>query len=89
MGYTISRDENGNRIRVPLSPEAQKAQDRSLAPLRAACDDARLRGFGKGKGGEGQVVCPNCKGQLSYRVSPINGHIQGQCSTPGCSSWMT
>lgn len=35
------------------------------------------------------MACPICtNGQMSYRISPHNGHIHAQCSTPNCVRWM-
>lgn len=36
----------------------------------------------------GTIECPSCKGTLSYRISPINGHIWGRCKTKKCLQWM-
>jgi hypothetical protein len=36
----------------------------------------------------GHIICPKCGKKLNYRISPINGHIWGACSTDGCLSWM-
>jgi hypothetical protein len=43
----------------------------------------------KGKGGQGQFPCPvGCGGTLRWSMARSNGHMHGQCSTPGCVSWM-
>ena len=34
------------------------------------------------------VECPVCKGKLHLSQSAYNGHVHGQCETPGCVSWM-
>lgn len=34
------------------------------------------------------VECPACKGRLHLSQSAINGHVHGQCETPGCLKWM-
>lgn len=43
---------------------------------------------GKPTGGRGTIPCPNCAGELKYRIASSNGHIHAQCSTEGCASWM-
>lgn len=88
MGYKIQRDENGNRVKVPLSDGEQARMARHLAPIFAAHEDAKKRGIGKGKGGTGECKCPNCDGTIRYAVASINGHMHACCSTPGCASWM-
>lgn len=57
--------------------------------IGAVSDDAKTRGFKKGAGGKGQIVCPVCKtGELHYTVAGYNGHIWGRCTTKECVSWM-
>ena len=57
--------------------------------LEAVDKDRKVRGFRKGKGGQGSLPCPACNtGTLGYSVASYNGHIHGRCSTPGCVSWM-
>lgn len=34
------------------------------------------------------VECPECKGRLHLSQAASNGHVQGQCETPRCLSWM-
>jgi hypothetical protein len=56
---------------------------------RAVCSkNAKERGYGKGNGGSGQVVCPSCSGALRYTVSAYNGHMHGRCMKEGCVQWM-
>jgi len=56
---------------------------------KAAKDDARGKGFKKGKPGGGSLSCPICKiGTLRYSVAGLNGHMHAGCSTPNCVSWM-
>ena len=39
--------------------------------------------------GKAEVIeCPACKGRLHLSQSAYNGHVHGQCETPGCVSWM-
>jgi hypothetical protein len=40
------------------------------------------------RGVRGQIVCPNCGGQLNYKVAAYNGHISGRCSTDRCVSFI-
>ncbi len=36
-----------------------------------------------------ELPCPICEiGSLNYQISPRNGHIHAQCSTPDCVRWM-
>jgi hypothetical protein len=87
MGYKYIRDENGNRVKVPLSEEEQRRLDEQLAPMRAAHAHADLT-LGKLRPGVGIVDCPRCKtGKLHYHVAS-NGHMWCMCSTKGCASWM-
>jgi hypothetical protein len=89
MGYKYVRNENGERVKVPLSEEEEKRNAEMFAPMIAAHEDAKKRGLGRDKGGSGDVVCPRCKrGRVNYSVSATNGHIWGACSTAGCASWM-
>jgi len=38
---------------------------------------------------QSEMACPICtNGQMSYQISPHNGHIHAQCSTPDCVRWM-
>jgi hypothetical protein len=39
-------------------------------------------------GGAGAIDCPNCNGQISWAMSPDNGHVRGQCSTADCLKFM-
>lgn len=69
--------------------ERRARVERMSLGISAASDDAKARGYGKGKCGVGVVLCPVCKtGQLHYSVAGYNGHIHGRCTTPGCVSWM-
>lgn len=69
--------------------EANESFYRTIKAMRAAKRDAAVYGFGKGKGGNGEVKCPCCEGGiLYYRVSGYNGHMHAKCSTDGCASWL-
>lgn len=63
--------------------------NRGANARRAAHDDAKAKGLGKGHGGYGSIPCPSgCGGTLRYSVASYNGHMHGKCSTQGCVSWM-
>lgn len=76
--------------------EAEKSADEDLAQeqktmlaMRAAHEDAKRKGFGKGHGGHDSFPCPTgCGGHLYYRVASINGHMHAKCETSNCVSWM-
>lgn len=74
--------------------EAEKREDdaifaRTSKAHRAAHDDAKAKGFVKGKGGGDSIPCPVCTtGRLYYRVAAYNGHMHAKCETAGCVSWM-
>lgn len=76
--------------------EVEQDADSSLALLgkvmlarKAAHEDAKLKGFGKGRGGHDSFPCPTgCGGHLYYRVASINGHMHAKCETKDCVSWM-
>jgi hypothetical protein len=56
---------------------------------RAAHDDAKTKGYEKGKGGSGFIPCPACAGgTLCYSVDSRNGHMRVKCATLGCVSWI-
>jgi hypothetical protein len=43
----------------------------------------------KGRNHAETIDCPACKtGKLALSIAASNGHVHGQCSTPGCVSWM-
>ena len=88
MAYKYVRDENKKLVKVLMTEDEEREQSRRLAPMRAAHEDARARGLGVGKGGAGEVACPNCKGKIRYAVASCNGHMHGACTTPGCAAWM-
>jgi hypothetical protein len=84
-----------DKFEIMSQAEAEKEADereatanRGMMIRRAAHDDAKKRGLGKGHGGIGQIECPACKGKVSYSVASYKGHMHGLCSTPGCASWM-
>lgn len=37
---------------------------------------------------QGVIECPACKGRLHLSQAAYNGHVWGQCETPGCAQWM-
>lgn len=41
-------------------------------------------------GATGAIDCPVCgqPGALHFSRAGYNGHVHGQCNTPGCCSWM-
>ena len=66
-------------------PELEQVLD----AIRATHADAKEKGLGQGKGGQGMLPCPCCAGgKISYSVAGVNGYIWGQCSTPKCVRWM-
>jgi hypothetical protein len=83
------------RFEIVSREEAEKAADEQLeygevfaVARKLAHEDGKCMGFGKGRGGGGKVVCPKCGKRLIYAVAAYNGHMHGQCETPGCISWM-
>lgn len=42
----------------------------------------------KGRSASEVVECPACKGRLRLSIAGFNGHVHGQCETPGCVSWV-
>lgn len=58
--------------------------------LEAVKAESKRRGFKKGNGGRGTMACPipGCFGQVTFAVSPINGHIRVACSAAGCMQWI-
>lgn len=72
----------------------QKAFEESLARVESAvaviAEDVKAKGYKKGNGGQGELVCPACQtGKLLYSVSSYNGHLAAKCSTGGCVSFMS
>lgn len=69
--------------------EHNKHWEQLKLAMNAAHEDAKKRGFKKGKGGSAKIKCPCCTGgELRYSVASYNGHVHGKCSTPKCMSWM-
>lgn len=74
--------------------EAEEAESKAMwartsLAITAAHDDARQKGYRKGKSGVGSIPCPVCQqGHLHYSVAAYNGHMHGRCDTDGCVSWM-
>lgn len=82
---------SGEEILSSLPKENPKELERVadvFVALRACSDDAKAKGFKKGRGGNGQIVCPICKQTLRYSVAGYNGHLWGACETNGCVQWM-
>lgn len=76
---------------LPAKEDADASDDCFLDSLKAMAvchEDAKAKGFGKGRGGIGEVECPICNGRLRYSVAAINGHMWGACSSNGCARWM-
>lgn len=61
--------------------EKHRVVMKAIVPWRAAW---------KGKSGCEKIDCPACgaKFGLSLRISRVNGHVHGHCSTIECVSWM-
>ena len=38
------------------------------------------------EGGDGEIECPMCKGNLMYSIARSNKHIRMKCETKGCIS---
>ncbi len=71
-----------------LVADGEAAMQRSMLAFRVAHDDAKSKGFKRGKGGQSSVPCPACGGSLHYSVAEYNGHMHAKCETEGCVSWM-
>jgi hypothetical protein len=98
----IPRFVNGRKtwpcelFEIMSQADAEKEADERIVAMNActtarhaAKDDAKEKGFGKGRGGASSIPCPSCDGGvLRYSVASYNGHMHGKCSTPGCVSWM-
>ncbi len=74
------------RAGVPDADEAAADEARFMdviTGMNAAQADAKAMGFGVGKGGRGEFLCPICKrGQLHYSVAGVNGHLWDLRSFP-------
>ncbi len=69
--------------------DVERRTENVMTAMRAVQADAKRHGYGKGRGGQGAIACPSCEGgTLRYSVAGYNGHIWGNCSTPGCAKWM-
>lgn len=66
-----------------VAKEAKKWEQflEAVAALKA---DASARGFKRGNGGAGEIVCPVDGGRLRYSVAGCNGHMMAACSNQGC-----
>lgn len=82
-------------VKYPTRAEAEEKekeraeqQKKAMEAVIAAHEDAKAKGFGRGRGGVGEVKCPLCsQGMIRYSVASCNGHMHGRC-TSGCVSWM-
>lgn len=78
-------------LRLTTREEAEAAiarADASLERLRTCMTAIRAK-HGKARGLRGAMPCPTgCGGTLQYSIAGVNGHVWGQCSTPGCARWM-
>jgi hypothetical protein len=43
--------------------------------------------IGRKNGRNGVILCPICSNNLTWQRYD-NGHVHGQCATPGCLNWM-
>lgn len=95
---THTKDENPKeclKVQYRTREEAEKEEaareahsKKALSAMRAAHDDAKTKGYGKGNSGQDSMKCPLCTdGQLRYSVASYNGHMHAGC-TNGCVSWM-
>lgn len=81
---TMTREEAEKDADSSLTQQAK-----TLLAMMAAHEDAKRKGFGKGKGGHDSFPCPTgCGGHLYYRVASVNGHMHAKCETSNCVSWM-
>lgn len=77
------------RAKAGRSPEDEARIKATVSALDLVLADMKAKGLGEGKGGTGEVKCPNCgDGRLMYAVAACNGHVYGCCTTPGCTQWM-
>lgn len=60
----------------------------AMRMVESVCQEAKLRGFKKGQGGQGEMPCPKCGKNLYFTVASLNGHIWARCTTKGCLAWM-
>ena len=80
----MTREEAENELR-----EEEEATARHIKAMVAAHEDAKQRGFGRGRGGSGEVKCPCCEtGNIQYAVASYNGHMHARCTTQNCVTWM-
>jgi hypothetical protein len=97
--FACFRDESNGltceKAHFPMREEAEaekRADDAAFArhaqAHRAAHDDAKAKGYGRGHGGNSSLICPLCQGTLRYSVAAYNGHMHARCETTGCVSWM-
>lgn len=87
VGWSAQEVKAGLPSPEEVAANFARASDALLA-MGAVIEDAKSRGFGKGKGGAGEIECPICKGRLRYSVASVNGHMWGVCSNPDCVRWM-
>lgn len=63
--------------------DADIAKMRTLTPLLT-----RIKREHKGRSWSGIEICPACGGKLHIAHAGCNGHMRGQCETPGCVAWI-
>lgn len=74
---------------IEIEKEKAESMRRFFLAANAAHDDAKAKGYKKGRGGKDSLPCPVCKtGTLHYSVASYNGHLWGQCDTKDCVAWM-
>lgn len=69
--------------------EAEERESEAAFERINTCLKAIREAHGTARGLQGEMPCPvKCGGLLRYSIAGVNGHVHGQCSTPGCASWM-
>lgn len=48
----------------------------------------KLKAEHKGKGFQGVIDCPCCKGKMNVRIAGLNGHAAVKCATEGCCEFI-
>ena len=73
----------------PETAEKNKAEfDSRMAGMAAVIAETRRLGFGRDRGGTGEMDCPKCGSRLFFSVASINGHVWAKCSKDGCIGFM-
>lgn len=81
----------GSGIRFPEQDEIDSNKEEFEATQKAIgkiFEDAKQRGFGKGRPGQAKIPCPKCRKDLFYRVNSFNGHVWAKCSSDNCIGFM-